>query len=105
MALASLAIICDEGLFDGQQTLCGARSFMPGCQQGSKLLILVFTSLSDAVRQQAKSGGQVGNLIAAQEIAAGPIDVPAVFGIQPGRVRQRHRLLLFWMRLEIAGEA
>src|SRR5215813_12454005 len=45
-----------EGLFDGQQTLCGARSFMPGCQQGSKLLILWLTSLSDAVRQQAKSG-------------------------------------------------
>jgi hypothetical protein len=78
---------------------------MPGCQQGSKLLILMFTSLTDAVRQQAKSCGQVGSFIAAQEVPAGPIDVPAVFGIHPGRARQRHRLLLFWMRLEIAGEA
>jgi hypothetical protein len=78
---------------------------MPGCQQGSKLLILVFTSLSHAARQQAKSGSQVSSLIAAQDIAASPIDVPAVFGVHPGRVRQRYRLLRFWMGLEIAGEA
>ncbi len=66
---------------------------MPGRQQDSKLLILLFTHLADAVSQQAKSAGQVGSLIAANEVPARPIDMPTVLGVHRGGVRQRARCL------------